>query len=447
MKQQKGAALIVVLSLLTISLMVGLSSMQSSQVDERLAGNYRASALAYSAAEHGASLAWTEIEAVKVSDASYGTFKSALDSRGVLGVGVIGNGTPQVSYEVKVMSEAGLNVPVRSVGTVSDGEGVISVREIEILASLDGIAAGRLSPINLPATLENYRGLSSQAELEGEEEVIGFRNPAISAASKEEAQRIVDDIGGNAVFVGEGEDGVFYAAETVDEDGVYTGDYSNCNSGPNRMCNYKGGIATKPQEKILSDADQFDEFISALFFDAYESPSTLSGSMSGFNIVSSGKFMQSGEYFPEYYDGEECIDERCQPERDDFTGSGNAAGDGVLIIDGNVEFNGNPEFEGLIIVLGDYKVTGGGGGDLKGALIAAPYSCKVEGSERSCEFDNLDVDIRGGGGNDYLHVLEYLDKAWEMLAEKSPEAARIWLEKNNPDGDFTYSAIGWDEVL
>src|SRR5690554_4633754 len=41
MKRQNGAALIVVLSLLTISLMVGLSSIQSSQIDERLAGNYK----------------------------------------------------------------------------------------------------------------------------------------------------------------------------------------------------------------------------------------------------------------------------------------------------------------------------------------------------------------------------------------------------------------------
>src|SRR5690554_3078206 len=46
MKSQKGAALIVVLSLLTISLMVGLSSMQSSQIDERLAGNYKLQAQA-----------------------------------------------------------------------------------------------------------------------------------------------------------------------------------------------------------------------------------------------------------------------------------------------------------------------------------------------------------------------------------------------------------------
>src|SRR5690554_2557997 len=41
MANQKGAALIVVLSLLVGSLVIGLSSMQSSQVDERLAGNQK----------------------------------------------------------------------------------------------------------------------------------------------------------------------------------------------------------------------------------------------------------------------------------------------------------------------------------------------------------------------------------------------------------------------
>lgn len=55
MKTQKGAALVVVLSLLTISLMVGLSSIQSSQIDERLAGNYRAASQAQMNAEDLAS--------------------------------------------------------------------------------------------------------------------------------------------------------------------------------------------------------------------------------------------------------------------------------------------------------------------------------------------------------------------------------------------------------
>ncbi|MGL6250210.1 MAG: PilX N-terminal domain-containing pilus assembly protein, partial [Billgrantia desiderata] len=43
MKKQRGAALVVVLSLLAMSLMLGISGMQSSQIDERLAGNYRSS--------------------------------------------------------------------------------------------------------------------------------------------------------------------------------------------------------------------------------------------------------------------------------------------------------------------------------------------------------------------------------------------------------------------
>ncbi len=58
MKRQQGVVLVVVLSLLTVSLMVGLSSMQSSQIDERLAGNYKAATEAQMAAEEAASLGW-----------------------------------------------------------------------------------------------------------------------------------------------------------------------------------------------------------------------------------------------------------------------------------------------------------------------------------------------------------------------------------------------------
>lgn len=55
MKPQKGAALVVVLSLLTVSLMVGLSGMQTSQIEERLSGNYRAQADAQMNAERAVS--------------------------------------------------------------------------------------------------------------------------------------------------------------------------------------------------------------------------------------------------------------------------------------------------------------------------------------------------------------------------------------------------------
>lgn len=80
--RQQGAALVVVLSLLTVSLMVGLSSMQSSQIDERLAGNYKAASEAQMAAEYGASKefegasdhneTWSCDEAAKYPDSSVG---------------------------------------------------------------------------------------------------------------------------------------------------------------------------------------------------------------------------------------------------------------------------------------------------------------------------------------------------------------------------------------
>lgn len=55
MKNQQGAALVIVMALLSGALMIGISGMNSALIDERLAGNYRATALAQMSAEWGAS--------------------------------------------------------------------------------------------------------------------------------------------------------------------------------------------------------------------------------------------------------------------------------------------------------------------------------------------------------------------------------------------------------
>lgn len=68
MKKQRGAALIVVLSLLTMSLMLGLSGMQSSLVDERLAGNYKAQTEAQMAAEQAATEGWLQSSSAVFDD-------------------------------------------------------------------------------------------------------------------------------------------------------------------------------------------------------------------------------------------------------------------------------------------------------------------------------------------------------------------------------------------
>lgn len=60
MPKQRGAALIVVLSLLSITLMLGLSGLHSALLDERLAGNYRAATEAQMGAEAALSAGWGE---------------------------------------------------------------------------------------------------------------------------------------------------------------------------------------------------------------------------------------------------------------------------------------------------------------------------------------------------------------------------------------------------
>lgn len=60
MKNQQGAALVIVLALLTASLMIGISGMNSALINERMAGNYRAISQAQMNAERAASEAMTE---------------------------------------------------------------------------------------------------------------------------------------------------------------------------------------------------------------------------------------------------------------------------------------------------------------------------------------------------------------------------------------------------
>lgn len=70
MKQQQGAALVIVMALLAGALMLGMSGMQSGLIDERLAGNYRASVQAQMNAE--------EIAAILTEDVS--VFYNATDA-------------------------------------------------------------------------------------------------------------------------------------------------------------------------------------------------------------------------------------------------------------------------------------------------------------------------------------------------------------------------------
>jgi type IV pilus assembly protein PilX len=81
MKKQKGMALIVVLVLLAISLMLGLSGVQSSLIDERMAGNYKAAVRADMHAEIAAAQATKDVPVWGDKDPSFDGFETAGNAR------------------------------------------------------------------------------------------------------------------------------------------------------------------------------------------------------------------------------------------------------------------------------------------------------------------------------------------------------------------------------
>ncbi|WP_158409634.1 PilX N-terminal domain-containing pilus assembly protein [Halomonas sp. KM-1] len=149
MKQQRGAALVVVLSMLAMSLMLGLSGMQSSLIEERLAGNYKATADAQMAAERAASSGWEYILSesfdegwVSLSDLSVSSLES-LTWEGMKS-GMDGGCVPPLScYYIYV--EDGVENYIVAMGGVGDGELAVSellIVEIDYSVGSAGLIAG-----------------------------------------------------------------------------------------------------------------------------------------------------------------------------------------------------------------------------------------------------------------------------------------------------------------
>jgi hypothetical protein len=101
---------------------------------------------------------------------------------------------------------------------------------------------------------------------------------------------------------------------------------------------------------------------------------------------------------------------------------------GVLVIDGNAEFSGRPNFSGLIIVLGDFAVGGGGNERFRGAVVTPPYFYDHENHGFRCQAS--EVDTSGGGNHKIVYDKQALDNAFRLL---SPAAQLAWLMGNDPD--------------
>ncbi|WP_180978276.1 PilX N-terminal domain-containing pilus assembly protein [Halomonas urumqiensis] len=406
---QRGAALVVTLVLLVVALMLGLSSFQSARLEESMAGNQRASVQALLAAEYGASKAWLEFDPSSLSS-----------EEGVL----VSDDRDNVYYSWSVTPDGYGKYLFNSVGEVMAGSDLISQRVISYLGILSIGPGGTIVAANNDDDCEEgsveFVPPSSNMEVTGEEEVNGNIKAAVQVGCGIIAENIA-----SSIIPKNGEFDDYVMHDTGDD--TYT-----CldGGGNNRLCNYYGGIQGGIDLDILKNADMLAQFVYGIR-DNY--------SESIVNSIPSSVPEGSITYVKSADDAD--------GNRETFSRSGNFTGSGILIVDGNVDFGGVPGFEGLVIVLGDYVVSGGGGGEFKGSVVSAPIvdsACWDAGAATGCEFDDKKIEIGGGGSSSYSYDPLAILNAFELIDGSGLD--ELWgVDNQTLKGNFYMAS--WSELI
>ncbi|MCE8039016.1 PilX N-terminal domain-containing pilus assembly protein [Halomonas sp. MCCC 1A11062] len=366
MKKQRGAALVVVLSLLAMSLMLGISGMQSSQIDERLAGNYRSSSLAMMAAEYGASTALQSENRFSAPVCGVESVVTATLSAHV-----------QYQYTICQMGSGNLFRLV-SDGYTLAGQDIISERNVEVFYhKLGGLLS--LSPITLPGHINSFDSPNSNSfGVEGET-VLGVTSPAISTAG-------------------------------------YKG-FIEDNISKNRISNYKGGISDEIGVDLLKDANEFHRFMSALWGVAVKESRVFSpgdtidfGAKTGEvedarltfvngDFTSSGNFSGSGVLVV----------------NGDVDFSGTPSFDGIIIVLGDYKVSGGGggqgEFNGSILISPYSKVNSSNGEVFYDNISNVNGAFEVGEGEYSFSQPGANISFSGGGNALYNYDFRSIDNA------------------------------------
>lgn len=383
MSKQKGAALIVVLSLLTVSLMVGLSSMQSSQLDERLAGNYKAKSQVQMAAEESASYAFDLLGTL-----SGGVFVDVCpdkvnDCRSDIASWSSFSGSGSIGFSS--------SVPEEKRSPACPGDAKCEFRYISINSDINHYGVGSGYYILSKAVIE----VGGEVVSESEPVFVNLRLSGFNWLAPFMAAGELDSFSApssNAGFYGiPGLVPAFSLSTEADKDVIEESGAKNI------VGEVRAGFPIDTMFASPQDADSFVEFI-----DDLKGSATIMGPVTD-NNVSVGSV---GDEEITYVNG-------------DVSGNG-FSGAGIVIIDGDYRSNGNPSFQGLFIVLGDYiPGSGGGGDDLEGAVLVAPYESNSSSDDIDYKFKKSNIVFGGGGSNDFRYSQTYLDKAYGIMPDSA----------------------------
>ncbi|MGM0914349.1 MAG: PilX N-terminal domain-containing pilus assembly protein [Pseudomonadota bacterium] len=337
-RYQGGVALVTSLLILVVALLLSVSSMQNSRIEEGMAGNYRAATRAHMAAEYGASLIASSVRSMELSLGG-GTFEDLLSSASPDGITIGGPRTllDDISAYYRFESEGvsaddgTVNLNLLAIGEVMSGSEVVARRDIVFKVGVD---------LNVDSPLSfmcpNSFDIPSNADaVVGEEDVDGSEKyrPAIAAGSRESARFIVAEIldlkdrpedpkssyytddsmfsesdvvimnrdgseRWDEAMTNSGDYPVYHASGYVSVSGDdYEVDYTlskeGCKdngkgAGSNALCNFKGGIAAKYGAPALESARDFHKFVSSIFSDNGDNVVFLNGS-SEISVYQPGK--------------------------------------------------------------------------------------------------------------------------------------------------------------
>ncbi len=390
--EQRGAVLVLSILILLVLTLLGISSMSSSNMQERMAGNARLQAEAFEAASAGVANALdyvsSQFDLLAGDPSALGA--NIDDQCGALGhagwIDASGDpvATAYFSNDDSVLESGAAHrlrmyclvdpdglqprsqLFVESNGQKAIGGEMVAQRSIEVRVGLvedttisgDGCTALCL-PGGDPGTLQ-FPTSNAFA-------VDGAGGPAISAGTDALRDAIRDAIRDN------------------------------------RIGNYSGGIETttigSPWNSVaLVEAfRQWIELGAALESTAYYGNQNISGNP---------EFGTTGAPQITYFDG-------------DVDFGGTPSGAGIMVVNGNLESGGTPQFDGLLVVLGSYSITGGGtgGGPAGSVVILNPDGASA------IDFGNVNGNFTGGGNALYAFDCDNLLLARDTLFRTIDDAA------------------------
>ncbi|MCE0733344.1 pilus assembly PilX N-terminal domain-containing protein [Halomonas sp. G15] len=440
-KGERGLALFVTLVLIIAATVVALSSMNVSRFDQLASSNQRESVAAFMSAEYGAShyLDNNMAGVFSLPDCSSVT----LDPSGVEQYQNVPDAQAGLSfrYDACLVSSRILSLAVE--GGVPESS--VS-REVRVLYELSN-PFGDFPPVSLNAELDCFSAADSNSVVDGSiaETIEGGDNAvAIATRSQDSQGYVIDGIenrGGPSCKAGgggQGNSGQGNSGQGNSGQGNSGQGNSGQGNSASRADNYIGDITDEVVTPILNDPDKFMKFIGEMKVLA----------------EASGRYGANGSDVGDYYgvttttaSEENPVSEITYidvPEGQVFSPSG-LSGRGILIVDGELDWRGTPYFEGLVIVLGDYHLSGGGGGGVNGALVVSPMVeifDEETGESLGWEHDSASVSISGGGGARYQ--LDPISMIAAFALIEGTEAGQAFVDGNG--GESTSSKIlSWSE--